>query len=412
MPFLLIILYLLFLPQIAWSQSEEKNTLNGSKSDLIKDNKAPISLKWLQLPSETLKNWQVTLDNNAPGVMSIKFIGKREPQHIQKKILILLPKKSASYVLATEKFLNVMHLNLIDADITLIHFNKDIHRGKAALAKAESMQADLIFSIGSETAALVHQFFQNKSIPVVTSTNKDPVQLGFTDHYKQGSGHNIAYTSLNIPTDVQMNYLFTLRPKLKVIGLLYNKNHKQVMATEVLPLKKKLSELGLKVIDIAVSSRNTAHQDILDKMPEAMTDMAKIDPGYNNSLLWITSSTAAFTQIDTINQFSKQVPVLGSIPNIVKEGDDSAVLAIGIDRRNNAYLASLYAVKILTGQADAGELSVGVVTPPDIAINFRIAKKIGLRIPFQFFESASFIYNYEGKPARLFGQKVSSQEKQ
>jgi putative tryptophan/tyrosine transport system substrate-binding protein len=55
-----------------------------------------------------------------------------------------------------------------------------------------------------------------------------------------------------------------------------------------------------------------------------------------------------------------------------------------------------------------GQLKVGVVTPPDVAVNFRIAKKIGLKIPFRFFESAAFIYDYTGKAARAFGKKVTT----
>ncbi len=327
-------------------------------------------------------------------------------KQLQKQVLMLLAKQSGSYQLAIETFLQVMLRNNIAVKITLNHFNKNIKRGIEALERAEQENFDLVFSIGSESAALVHQYFQDHSIPVVTSTNKDPVLLGQAENYHTGSGHNIAYTSLNIPIDVQLNYLSILRPRLKVIGLLYNKNHPQVMTTEVIPLKKKLKKLGLDVVDIAVSSRSAAGQELQQRMPRAIAQMQAIAPQADYSLLWITSSTAIFTQMAIINQFSGTIPVLGSIPNIVTEGDNSAVLAIGIDRRNNAHLASIYAVKILKGQVAAGELKVGIVTPPDIAINFLVAKKIALKIPFQFFESASFIYNYQGRPVRMFGQKV------
>jgi putative ABC transport system substrate-binding protein len=97
---------------------------------------------------------------------------------------------------------------------------------------------------------------------------------------------------------------------------------------------------------------------------------------------------------------------LSSIPNAVTEGEDSAVLAIGIDRRNNAHLAAIYAVRILKGEVLPGELPVGIVTPPDVAINFRVARKIGLKIPLSFVESAAFIYDYYGKLARAFGELV------
>jgi putative ABC transport system substrate-binding protein len=43
-----------------------------------------------------------------------------------------------------------------------------------------------------------------------------------------------------------------------------------------------------------------------------------------------------------------------------------------------------------------GELPVGIVSPPDIAINFRKVREIGLNIPFNFVESASKLYDYDG----------------
>ena len=51
-------------------------------------------------------------------------------------------------------------------------------------------------------------------------------------------------------------------------------------------------------------------------------------------------------------------------------------------------------------------ISGGIVTPPDVAINFCVARKIKLKIPISFFESAAFIYDYEGNIARAFGQTV------
>ena len=370
------------------------------------DSTKPLSLGWITFSDVTKDHWRSEIDPNDAGIMYLTPEWPSAAKQSHKKVFMLLPKKSVSYQLALTEFLDVMSTNNLATHITLIHFNEDTARGQQALNRAEAEKADLIFSIGSESASLVHEHFLGKDIPVVTCTNKDPVQLGMVSDYESGSGTNIAYTSLNVPIDVQVDYLTTLKPELKVVGLLYNKNHKQVMATEVMPIKKKFSTMGFELVDIAVTSRATAKQELIERMPDAMGEIANIDPELKNSLLLITSSTAAFAQIETINQFAGNVPVLGSIPNVVKEAQDSAVLAIGIDRRNNGHLASIYALQILTGKVRAGELKVGVVTPPDIAINFNVAKRIGLKIPFQFFESASFIYNYEGHPARMFGQRV------
>ena len=48
-------------------------------------------------------------------------------------------------------------------------------------------------------------------------------------------------------------------------------------------------------------------------------------------------------------------------------------------------------------------LPVGVVSPPDVAISFRKARDIGMKIPFSLFESASTIYDNDGKLVRSGG---------
>jgi putative tryptophan/tyrosine transport system substrate-binding protein len=46
------------------------------------------------------------------------------------------------------------------------------------------------------------------------------------------------------------------------------------------------------------------------------------------------------------------------------------------------------------------------VSPPDIAVSFLKAREIGLRVPFSFFESASFVYDYDGRPVRTIASKT------
>jgi len=365
------------------------------------------SISWLKIPPEIQKNWEVTYSTEDRSVMTILPTWTEGVGEISKKIYSIVPKKSSSYKMATAKLLEVLHLENIPAEITIFNFAKKNDRGIEILNQAEAENVDLIFTMGSESAELVHKYYKGKKIPVVTCTNKDPVPLGQMKNYTEGSNNNIATTSLNVPLDIQLSYLLELVPELENIGLMYNKNHKQVMATEVVPSKREFTKRNLNVIDVAVESRDTSKEKLKVIIPEVISQMKKNDSQLKKSVFWITSSTAIFSQIKTINEYSDIVPVVSSIPNAVKKGDDSAVLAIGIDRRNNAHLASIYAVKILKGEVKAGDLKVGIVTPPDVAINFKIAKKIGLKIPFRFFESAAFIYDYDGKLVRSFGEKVT-----
>ena len=128
------------------------------------------------------------------------------------------------------------------------------------------------------------------------------------------------------------------------------------------------------------------------------------DPTLANSVLWITGSTSVFREIETINAAADAVPVISAVPEVVQPGLVSAVLSIGISFESNAHLAAVYGADVLQGRAKAGDLKVGIVSPPDIAINFGRARQIGMRVPFSFFEGASFIYDYSGRVVRNGGR--------
>ena len=354
-----------------------------------------------------------------------------------------MQKKSGSYKLALNKLLEVFFQEKYPAEFEVVNIAGSEEVGLALLTQAKAKGFDLVFTMGSESAALVHKHYTNGALPVVTSINKDPVTLGQVNSYTEGSGTNIATTTLNVPMDIQLNYLFQLNRGLKQVALLYNQNHKQVVATEVKPFRKAMMEQGIRVIDVTVESRDKAREQLEKSLPKTMNLLRKammeqgirvidvtvesrdkareqlekslpktmnllreVDPDLNHSIVWITSSTAIFSNLDIVSHYSKGVALVSSNPNAVKAGGESAVVAIGVDRRNNAHLAAIYALRILRDKENPGDLEVGVVTPPDIALNFKVASELGLKIPFSFLESASFVYDYNGELVRSFGQDV------
>lgn len=366
---------------------------------------ANADISWMLFSTTNEKNWSRRIDNQSSARLFIKptfTVADTQP----KKILVIVAKKSGSYKLALNQLLEVFFQEKYLAEFEVVNIDRSEDQGRKLLAKAKLRGFELVFTMGSESAALVHKYYKNGPLPVVTSINKDPVTLGQVASYKQGSGTNIATTTLNVPMDIQLNYLFQLIPNLKHVALLYNRNHKQVVATEVKPFRKAMIEQGIRVIDVTVDSREKARDQLQNDLPKAIQTLSEIDPSHNNSLVWVTSSTAIFANLDIVSKHSKGLALVSTNPNAVRVGSESAVVAIGIDRRNNAHLAAIYALRILRDGVDPGDLEVGVVTPPDIALNFQVAREIGLKIPFSFLEGAAFVYDYNGKLVRSFGQDV------
>ena len=305
-----------------------------------------------------------------------------------------------------DQILQVFEEKNINADFTLVNFDNDHVRGNTALQMADEDGFDLIFSMGSQSTAWLWENYRGGALPVISVCSKDPVVLGQARDYESGTGTNFAFTSLNMPIEVQMAYVLELKPNLKNLSILVNSQNISAVQTQAKPIADYARKRGIRVLDVEVEDPKHAGEELAYKVRDTVRTMRKNDPALDNSVFWITGSTAVFREIRAINANSDRVPVLSVVPDVVKEGEDSAVLSIGISFQSNAHLAAIYGADVLAGRAKVGDLKVGIVSPPDIAINFLKAREIGLEIPFSFFESASFVYDYDGRIVRNNGKAV------
>jgi len=355
--------------------------------------------RWFRYGRGLENQWQFIADAQDPMRLSIR---PRTPDGggPRKKVLVLYPRPSSAYDIAISEVLKDFDRKEQRASFTVVNFELKDAVGQQALRLAEQDQYDLILAMGSESTAWLYQHYRGGAIPVVSICSKDPVQLGQMKGYDDGSGNNFAFTSLNVPVEVQMAYVMELKPSLKNIAILVDSKNISAVQTQAEPIAAYAREHGIQVISVAVKQPENTREELSRLVPQAVQMMRKTDPDLGNSLFWLTGSTSVFTEIHTINQYSDRVPVISVVPEIVAEGDDTAALSIGISFQSNGHLAAVYADQILRGTARPGELAVGIVSPPDISISFLKARQIGMKVPFDFFESASFIYDYNGRPVR------------
>ena len=366
-------------------------TLNSAAADDTR----PFA-KWFKYSADIESTWDVIGNSAQP--MNV-VIRQKEPTGPEKRILVLYPRASSAYDTAITEMLRLFSAKEINARFAVTNFEMDDGRAKSAVQDAENNKFDLIFAMGSESAAWLYTHYRGGLLPVVTVCSKDPVLLGQMKDYESGSGTNIAFTSLNVPVEVQMAYVRELRPDLKNIAILVDKKNISSMQTQAEPIAAYAKKKGIQIIWGTVQNPDKARDELTKIIPDAVHTMRQTDPELNNSLFWVTGSTAVFREIITINKFSDRVPVVSVVPEIVTPGADTAVLAIGVSFESNARLAAIYGAQILNG-SKPGNLKVGLVSPPDVAISFMKARAIGLRIPFNFFEIASFVYDYKGEAVR------------
>src|SRR5690606_10122493 len=158
---------------------------------------------------------------------------------------------------------------------------------------------------------------------------------------KAGSGTNIAYTSINVSTDTLVAYLRRLVPDLATIGVLYARDNDSAVRTQVEPLQQAADQLGLRVVDISVAGDATADAELPTAIVGGLEKMRAVDPELRRSVLLVTGSTAVYERIALVNQHAGLVPVVSMLPDVVRPGQDSALLSIGVNQSSAVALAAV-----------------------------------------------------------------------
>ena len=358
---------------------------------------------WFKIYDDALDHWTVSLPdvNDDQRVLMSRKVAAPGPK---RTVMVIYPRKSSAYDVAMTVMLADFATKPLNLDFLAVNFGKDPARGAKLVEEARAKGHALIYAMGSETVEWMHKSHRDITTPVVTVCAKDPVQLGQMPDYERGSGTAYAFTSLNVLLDVQVEYLRELKPNLKNLAILVDTRNASAVETQARPIAEAVRKLGIDAFDVAVTEPAQAAAQLETLVPQAVARMRRNDPELKDSAFWITGSTSVFVEIATITKHADKVPVLAVVPEVVQAGRDSAVLSIGVSFESNAQLAAVYGAEILTGRAKAGQMKVGVVSPPDIAVNFLRAREIGLKIPFSFFEAATFVYDGEGKAVRVRGQ--------
>lgn len=366
---------------------------------------------WFTPPASLAAGWDISMVAGQSETVLL------EPKagEAQFQLFFLLTRGHVLYDRAIEVVLTTFQDRGIIASATLALAmdpdtkSPDLDLCLAALQYAEGNGYDLIYPIGSDATAVVHENYRGGALPVVSLLAKDPVLLGQIEAYDVGSGTNIAYTSVSVPVDVQMIYFRQLIPDLKNIVVLYDLNNASTVKTQVEPLDIYAQENGFNVIHIAVTQVETndaTRAELQALFPPVMNNLRHDDPNNDQSIFLLTNSGTIEQVFDVVVTLAGDIPVVSLLPEVVQAGEASAVMSVGVSFDSNSILAAVYGIRILQDGEAPGSLPVGVIRPPDIAINFLKARQINLRIPFTLFESASQVYDADGVMVREKGQRI------
>lgn len=346
---------------------------------------------------------------------SVIIRSRQVQQERSKKIWVLMNEGSPNHDIALSSLLSLFAQRGLSAVIQVELLDKstaqDLSYLNTAMEKTRRGRADLIFSFGENLTQDLWKVYRNGITPVVSVAAGDPVRMGLVNNYGSSTGTNFALTSAQVPISAQLDQLQHLVVDLRGMVIITSTksddpgstDHAQ--ATQAMVLAANERSIQTEVLNLDGRTAQSS-DELSESLPRAITRLAAFDSTLKHTIIWVDNDLSLKPILPTIVDKAKNVPVLTGQPEWVTSSKKSLLMAIGVSASNNAHVAGIYALAILNDGAQPGDLPVGLVQPPDIAINFATARRIGLKIPYDMVETAGTIYNGEGKLVRSFIQRV------
>ncbi|PKL12324.1 MAG: ABC transporter substrate-binding protein [Spirochaetae bacterium HGW-Spirochaetae-8] len=255
--------------------------------------------------------------------------------------------------------------------------NGDISTANSIAQKFKADKADLVVGIGTPVAQALANVFT--TVPVVFGGITDPLAAGLVPTYAPNSG-NVGGASDKNPVFDQIK-LFAELTGAKSIGLVFTSGEANGVQLKDMA-QEACTQLGLEFVPAGVSNSAEVRQ--------ALLSITKRIDG-----LYIGTDNTVVSAISTISDVCDQagIPYFTADPTSA-EGLDF-FMAWGFNYYTHGRKTGEAVAQVLTGKKTAGELGTIFSTDPlefELWFNLDVAKKLGIRIPKVYLDSASVIY--------------------
>ncbi len=243
--------------------------------------------------------------------------------------------------------------------------NGDVGRLQSLAAELINARVDIIVTAGSETALAAKR--ATSSIPIVTATGADPVELGLVAGLARPGGNVTGLTSIQSELAAKrLELLKQLIPRASRVAMLSDPNN------HASALSVRDTEAGAKALGIALQSvavRSPKEFDIA---------FSAIDRDRTGAVI-LVPSPAFFGDRRRIADLAvaHRLPMMVSSRDYAEAG---GLLSYGTDYRDLFRRAASYVDRILKG-AKPADLPVEQPTKFELVINLKTAKALGLTIP-------------------------------
>lgn len=290
-----------------------------------------------------------------------------------KFVAVIITGDLPRYQQANAAFMKILEAGGLTKDKVEIYVqtpNPDPMSWANSIRKAVGVGADLIVTYGAPATLVAKQ--EARSLPVLFADVYDPVGLGIVKDLAVPGG-DISGVSNKTPVETLLR-AFGDVSKGKTIGALFSPNDKGSIL-QVDDLEKAAASFGLKVVRKGV--RKPA------ELPREAAELcARVDA------LYVADSALMQMQLPQILEAAnqKRIPTISQIPGL---SDMGALMTLEADPTEQGQLVGVHALQILAANQKALALPVRTPKKVSLVINMKVAKELGLPVPFQVLSLAT-----------------------
>ena len=246
--------------------------------------------------------------------------------------------------------------------------NGEVGRLPSLAAELIHAKVDIVVTAGSEAALAAKQ--ATRSIPIVTATGSDPVELGLVAGLAEPGGNITGVTSIQRElSGKRLELLKQLLPQVSRVAILWDStNHSSALGMRD-------TEAAAKAVGIVLQSVGVRGAKGFDTADTAFSAMKR-----DRAEAVIAVNSPAFTGY---RRRIADLAIAHRLPMVVgaKEyAEAGGLLSYGTDYTELHRRAAVYVDKILKG-AKPADLPIEQPTKFELVINLKTAKTLGLTIP-------------------------------
>ena len=243
------------------------------------------------------------------------------------------------------------------------------------LRKLDDMGLDLIYSLSSAGTKLAKRI--GMQTPVVATVINHPASLGVSQE-GQSSSIQLTGTSYYVEANKQLALYQQVFPDVKKVGMIFDSQNPAGYLAEEPFMRKACNDIGLEFVSIKVSAKSELAQ-ATNQLVEAGIDLMVIP---TNRLVYGNLNQV----LDITNKQS--IPVV----SMNKQGiENGALAALFADTYNLGRQAADMAKRIIVDGVDPSQVEYQFIPDPDIILNLKSAKKLGVEFPAEILSQATIV---------------------